>query len=139
MNLNKTQLIGRVTRDPELRAMPNGGNVAKFGLATNYIYKTKSGEKKETVQFHNCVAFGRLAEIIDKYVVKGQELYVEGRIEYRQWEKKSGEKAHSTEIVTENMQMGQKARGSNEQREPREETKVEETKEEEINVEEIPF
>jgi len=139
MNLNKTQLIGRVTRDPELRAMPNGGNVAKFGLATNYIYKTKSGEKKETVQFHNCVAFGRLAEIINQYVVKGQELYVEGRIEYRQWEKKDGTKAYATEIVIENMQMGQKARGSNEQRDAQREKKEEDTEEEEINVEEIPF
>ena len=139
MNLNKTQLIGRVTRDPELRNLPNGGTVVKFGLATNYIYKTKSGEKKETAQFHNCVAFGRLAEIINQYVVKGQELYVEGRIEYRQWEKKDGTKAYATEIVIENMQMGQKARGSNEQRDAQREKKEEDTEEEEINVEEIPF
>lgn len=108
MNLNKASLIGRVTRDPEVRALPSGTKVVKFGVATNHTYKTGEGEKKETVQFHNCVAFGKLAEIIGDYVKKGQLIYVDGRIEYQEWEK-DGVKRTSTEIVVENMQMGPKA------------------------------
>jgi single-strand DNA-binding protein len=112
MNLNKAQLIGRITSDPEVRALPSGISVAKFGLATNHIYKTKEGEKKETAQFHNCVAFGKLAEIIKQWAKKGQEVYVDGRIEYRSWDKKDGGKGYITEIMVENFQMGAKAKGS---------------------------
>jgi len=112
MNLNKAQLIGRITNDPEIKALPSGISVARFGLATNHIYKTKEGEKKETAQFHNCVVFGKLADIIKQWVKKGQEVYVEGRIEYRSWDKKDGGKGYITEIMIENFQMGAKARGS---------------------------
>lgn len=111
MNLNKAQLIGRVTNDPEMKALPSGMSVVKFGLATNHVYKTKEGEKKETTQFHNCVAFGKVAEIIGQWVQKGQEVYVDGRIEYRTWDKKDGTKGYATEIVLENFQMGAKAKG----------------------------
>ena len=90
MNLNKAQLIGRITNDPEMKALPSGTPVVKFGLATNRVYKTKDGEKKEVAQFHNCVAFGKLAEIIGQWAKKGQEVYVDGRIEYRSWDKKDG-------------------------------------------------
>ena len=116
MNLNKAQLIGRITKDPEIKALPSGMSVAKFGLATNHIYKTKEGEKKETAQFHNCVAFGKLADIIKQWAKKGQEVYVEGRIEYRSWDKKEGGKGYITEIIIENFQMGAKARGGDEGR-----------------------
>jgi len=112
MNLNKAQLIGRITNDPEVKALPSGISVAKFGLATNHIYKTKEGEKKETAQFHNCVAFGKLADIIKQWTKKGQEVYVEGRIEYRTWDKKDGGKGYITEIMIETFQMGAKARGN---------------------------
>ena len=112
MNLNKALLIGRITNEPEIKALPSGISVAKFGLATNHIYKTKEGEKKETAQFHNCVAFGKLADIIKQWAKKGQEVYVEGRIEYRSWDKKDGGKGYITEIMIENFQMGAKARGS---------------------------
>jgi len=112
MNLNKAQLIGRITNDPEIRALPSGMSVAKFGLATNHVFKTREGEKKETTQFHNCVAFGKLADIIKQWAKKGQEVYVEGRIEYRSWDKKDGGKAYITEIMIENFQMGAKARGT---------------------------
>ena len=112
MNLNKAQLIGRITNDPEMKAMPSGSPVVKFGLATNRVYKTKEGEKKEIVQFHNCVAFGKLAEIIGQWAKKGQEVYADGRIEYRTWDKKDGTKGYATEIVLENFQMGAKAKGS---------------------------
>lgn len=114
MNLNKALLIGRITNDPEIKALPSGISVAKFGLATNHIYKTKEGEKKETAQFHNCVAFGKLADIIKQWAKKGQEVYVEGRIEYRSWDKKDGGKGYITEIMIETFQMGAKARGGNE-------------------------
>ena len=119
MNVNKAQLIGRITNDPEVRALPSGASVAKFGLATNRVYKTKEGEKKETAQFHNCVAFGKLADIIKQWAKKGQEVYVDGRIEYRTWDKKDGGKGYITEIIVENFQMGAKARGTGEEnREP---------------------
>jgi len=114
MNLNKAQLIGRIVNDPEVKALPSGISVAKFALATNHIYKTKDGEKKETAQFHNCVAFGKLAEIIKQWSKKGQEVYVEGRIEYRTWDKKDGGKGYITEIMIENFQMGAKAKGAGE-------------------------
>jgi len=111
MNLNKAQLIGRIVNDPEIKALPSGASVAKFTLATNRVYKTKEGEKKETAQFHNCVAFGKLADIIKQWAKKGQEVYVDGRIEYRTWDKKDGGKGYITEIMIENFQMGAKARG----------------------------
>ena len=114
MNLNKAQLIGRVTNDPETKALPSGMSVSKFGLATNHVYKTKEGEKKETTQFHNCIAFGKLADIISQWLKKGQEVYVDGRIEYRSWDKKDGGKGYITEIMIENFQMGAKARGASE-------------------------
>ena len=112
LNLNKAQLIGRMTNDPEMKTLPSGAAVAKFGLATNRVYKTKEGEKKEVAQFHNCVAFGKLAEIIGQWAKKGQEVYVDGRIEYRSWDKKDGTKGYATEIVMENFQMGAKAKGT---------------------------
>lgn len=114
MNLNKVQLIGRVVNDPETKALPSGMSVSKFGLATNHVYKTKEGEKKENTQFHNCIAFGKSADIISQWLKKGQEVYVDGRIEYRSWDKKDGGKGYITEIIIENFQMGVKARGSNE-------------------------
>jgi single-strand DNA-binding protein len=101
-----------VTRDPETKALPSGATVSKFGLATNHVFVTKAGEKKETAQFHNCVAFGKTAETIGKYVTKGQELYVQGRIEYREWDKKEGGKGYATEILVDSFQFGAKPKGA---------------------------
>lgn len=115
--------MGRITKDPEMRSMPNGTAVVKFSIATNHTYKNKAGEKVETAQFHNCVAFARIAEIIKQYTTKGQEAMVEGRIEYRQWQKQDGTKAYSTEIMVENFQMG--ARAKRTEQEPRPMTKSE--------------
>jgi len=112
MNCNKVFLVGRITKDPEMRSLPNGTAVAKFTIATNHTYKNKAGEKVETAQFHNCVAFARIAEIIKQYTTKGQEAMVEGRIEYRVWDKKDGTKAYSTEIMVESFQMGARAKGT---------------------------
>lgn len=82
MNLNEAKLIGRAVRDPEVKTTQTGSKVAKFSVATNHVYKDSSGSKKETTQFHTCIAWGKLADTIGKYMVKGQEVYVSGRIEY---------------------------------------------------------
>lgn len=138
MNLNKVHLIGRLTKDPELKALPSGAKVAKFGLATNHSYKKEDGTKVENVSFHNIVVFGKSAEIISQYSKKGAELYVEGRIEYRSWDKKDGSgKAYATEIVVENFQLGAKAKGTSEEK-PKEVDTIEYPTEE-INPEDIPF
>ena len=107
MYLNKTQIIGNLTRDPELKALPSGVMVASFSIATNRVWKDKNGAKQESVEYHNCVAFGRTAELIAQYMSKGSQLYVEGRLQTQSWEdKKSGEKKYRTEIVVEQMQFG---------------------------------
>jgi len=105
MNLNKTQLIGRITRDPELKALSSGTNVCSFSLATNRFF-TQNGEKKETTEFHNCVAWGKTADVVAQYVKKGSLLYVEGRLETKSWDdKNTGEKKYRTEIIVENVQL----------------------------------
>lgn len=108
MNLNQVNLIGRVTKQPELKKLPSGTSVVSFAIATNHTYKKESGEKVEQTSFHNCKAFGKVADTIGQYVVKGQELFVDGRIEYRQWDKTDGTKGYATEILVNNFQFGQK-------------------------------
>jgi single-strand DNA-binding protein len=101
--------------------------VATFAIATNHISKNAAGEKTETVQFHNCVAFGKTAEVIAQFVTKGQELLVEGRSQTRDWTGKDGAKRSTTEIIVEMFQFGQKPRGT--------EAPAESTDEPEINLE----
>ncbi|MDP3784768.1 MAG: single-stranded DNA-binding protein [bacterium] len=110
MNLNKVFLIGNLTRDPEMRTLPSGQPVASFGLATNRIYK-KDGKQEKQVEFHNIVAFGRLAEICSQYLTRGKMVFVEGRLVNRNWEAKDGTKKNRTEIIMENMQMGPRMGG----------------------------
>ena len=99
-------LIGNITRDPELRSTPSGQSVASFGLATNRVWKDPStGEKREAVEFHNIVAWGRLAEICGQYLRKGSKIFIEGRIQTRSWQGQDGNKRYTTEIVAENMIM----------------------------------
>ncbi len=105
MYLNKVFLYGNLTRDPELRALPSGQQVASFSIATNRTYKNKEGEKQEATEFHNIVAFGRLADLIGQYLRKGRPVFVEGRLQTRSWEK-DGEKKYRTEIVVDNFQFG---------------------------------
>jgi len=107
MNLNKVFLIGNLTRDPETRALPSGQSVASFGIATNRIYK-KDGKQEKQTEFHNIVAFGRLAEICSQYLTRGKMVLVEGRLVNRNWEAKDGTKKNRTEVIMENMQMGPK-------------------------------
>lgn len=112
MNLNKVQLIGRLTRDPEIRTTPSGQTVATVGLATGRTWMDKSGQKQEKTEFHNIVIWGRLAEIAGQYLTKGQEAYFEGRLETRAYTGKDGVERRTTEIIAENMQMGSRAQGS---------------------------
>ncbi len=114
MNLNQVNLIGRVTKNPELKTLESGTQIASFGLATNNVYK-KDGEKVEQVDFHNITAFGKLAETIAQYVIKGQELYIGGRIKYESWDKQDGTgKGYRTSIIASNFQFGQKPKGAGE-------------------------
>lgn len=105
MYLNKVQLYGNLTRDPELKALPSGQQVASFSVATNRTFKDKEGNKQEQVEFHNVVAFGRTAEVIGQYFKKGRAIYVEGRIQTRSWEK-DGAKQYRTEIIVDQFQFG---------------------------------
>ncbi len=103
MSLNRAQIIGNVTRDPELRQIPGGQTVASFSVATNFVWKDQSGQKQEKAEFHNVVVWRRLAEIVGQYVKKGTKVYVEGRMQTRDWEGEDGVKRYRTEIVAENV------------------------------------
>lgn len=105
MDLNRAQIIGRLTRDPEMRTTPQGANVCSFSIATNYVYKSQSGEKVEQVEYHNIVAWRKLAEIAGQYLKKGSRVFVEGRIQTRSWDGNDGQKKNRTEIVMDNMIM----------------------------------
>lgn len=101
ISLNKVHLIGNITRDPELRTIPSGQSVTNFGVATNRRYKNAQGELVEDTQFHEVVAWGKLAEIINQIFHKGSKIYVEGRLQTRSWEAQDGSKRQRTEVVME--------------------------------------
>ena len=105
MNLNKAMVIGFLTRDPEIRTTPNGKTVASFSIATNYIWTDQSGQKREKAEFHNIVAWARLAEICGQYLKKGSKIYLEGRLQTRDWVGQDSVKRYRTEIIAENMIM----------------------------------
>ncbi|MGE3278471.1 MAG: single-stranded DNA-binding protein [Candidatus Altimarinota bacterium] len=102
-SLNKVQLIGNLTRDPEVRQIPSGQMVCTIGIATNRTWKDQNGQKQDQTEFHNVVCWGRLAEIAGQYLHKGTKVYFEGRLQTRSWENDSGVKQYRTEIVAENM------------------------------------
>lgn len=108
MQLNKVTLIGNITKDIELKSLPSGIKVASFGIATNRKWKDKDGNKQEQAEFHSIIAFGKQAETISQYCGKGDQLFIEGRIQTRSWDKEDGTKAYRTEIVLENFQFGNK-------------------------------
>src|SRR6185503_1050771 len=112
MYINKVFLFGNLTRDPELRALPSGMNVASFSVATNRVYKDRDGKKQEQTDFHNVVVFGRQADTVNQYLKKGSPVFVEGRMQTRSWEGKDGEKKYRTEIVADRVQFGPKGSGS---------------------------
>lgn len=102
-SVNKVILIGNLTRDPELRQTPNGQNVTTFGLATNREWTTKNGERNNSAEFHECVAWAHLAEICQKFLKKGNLIYVEGYLKTRNWDSPEGIKKFKTEIVVQDM------------------------------------
>lgn len=101
--LNKAMLIGNLTRDPELRYTPSGTAVATFGLATNRRWKTQGGDTKDEAQFHRVVVWNKLAELCSQLIQKGSRVYIEGRIQYREWNDNEGNPRQTTEIVAEDM------------------------------------
>ncbi len=145
LDLNKVMIIGNVTRDPEVRTTPSGISVASFGVATNFSWKDKEGTQQKRAEFHNVVAWRKLAEIIGQYVKKGSRIYIEGRLQTRSWDDQSGVKRFRTEIVADNMIMldrkgesSSSSTGSAPEAEPATPTE-QPAAEQESNVEDIPF
>jgi len=109
-SVNKVILIGRLGKDPEVKYTPSGAPVAKFSLATDEVFKDRSGEQQKRTEWHNIVAWNKLAEICGEYLTKGKQVYIEGSIRSRQWEDQAGNKRTAYEIVAREMRMlGSKA------------------------------
>src|SRR5690554_5449857 len=105
MSINKVILVGNVGKDPELRHLDSGVAVANFPLATSESYIAKNGDKVETTEWHNIVVWRGLADVTEKYVTKGRQLYIEGKIRTRSWDDKDGNKRYTTEIVADVLQL----------------------------------
>jgi single-strand DNA-binding protein len=105
MDLNRAQLIGNVTRDPESRSTPSGQNVCSFSIATNSQWTDAQGQKQTRAEYHNIVAWGKLADICAQYLTKGKKVYLEGRLQTREYTAQDGQKKTRTEITAENMIM----------------------------------
>lgn len=151
MDLNRATIIGRLTRDPEVRSTATGKSVASVTVATGRVWTDQKGVKQEKTEFNNCVLWGKLAEIAGQYLAKGRKVYMEGRLETRDWTGQDGVKRYRTEIIVENMIMLDGPRTgsvgaapivssavSNEPNLPTIDVS-EEVKSEEIKVEDIPF
>jgi single-strand DNA-binding protein len=104
-SVNKAIILGNLGRDPEIRTTSNGAKVVTFSVATNRRWKGKSGEMQDETQWHRIVAWDRLAEIVEQYLKKGDRIYVEGRLQYREWEDQNGQKRYTTEIVARELVM----------------------------------
>jgi single-strand DNA-binding protein len=102
---NKVQLIGHVGNDPEIKTFDGGKKLAKLNVATNQSYKNEKGEKVEETQWHSLIAWGKTADIIEKYVVKGKEIAIEGKLTHRSYEDKNGEKRYITEVVIDELML----------------------------------
>ena len=111
MYINKAMLFGNLTRDPELRALPSGGNVCSFSVATNRTFKKADGSKQEATEFHNIVVFGRVAETCAQYLKKGGSVYIEGRLQTRSWDGEKG-KQYRTEVIADTVQFGPRGSGA---------------------------
>jgi len=105
MYINKVSIYGNLTRDPEVKALPSGSQVASFSVATNRTYKDQAGQQQDQVEYHNIVMFGKTAEVAGQYLKKGRPVYIEGRLQTRNWEK-DGVKHYRTEIVADRFQFG---------------------------------
>lgn len=143
MDLNKVMIIGRLTHDPEMKTIPSGQTVTTFSVATNLIWTDQSGQKQKKVEYHNVVAWRKLAEIAGQFLKKGGKVYIEGRLQTRSWEDQTGQKKSRTEIIANNMIMLDRPSTSpaeNQTMASKEPSLPEGTSsEEEINVEDIPF
>ena len=143
MNLNKAMIIGNLTRDPELKTTPNGQNVCSFGVATNLVWTDQNGEKQKKVEFHNVVTWRKLAEICGQYLKKGSKVYIEGRLQTRDWEGQDGVKRYRTEIVADNMIMldskGSVSGNGDDAPLPSDDNSPVTSSDDEIQVENIPF
>lgn len=141
MNLNRATIIGRITNAIEMKSLPNGTKVANFSVATNHTYKDSTGKKVEKTSFHNVVSFGKTAEVIAQYFIKGQEIFVEGRLDTSSWEDKdTKKKMYKTEIILERFDFGAKPKNSPAQESnnlPAEDNI--DYPEEDVNPEDIPF
>lgn len=148
-SLNKVQVIGNLTQDPEVRETPNGRRVANFTVATNRRYTDSAGVQQDVPEYHPIVLWGRLAEIAEQYLKKGNKVYLEGRLETRSWEDQSGQKRYKTEIVgNEMIMLSPKGEGSsdfapamspsNESDTPAVKTTVPKD-EEKVTIEDVPF
>lgn len=149
VNLNVVIVSGRLVRDPELKALPSGTSICNFSLATNHVY-TKDGERKESVEYHNVVLFGKQADNTARFLKKGSEALVEGRLQTRSWEK-DGVKHYRTEIIGDSIQFGSKQSSQNdddqdddEEEAPKPKTRTKKVEapeypEEDIDPEDIPY
>lgn len=168
-SLNRAQIIGNMTRDPELRVTPSGQSVASFAVATNRRWKDQQGNQQEATEFHEVVAWGKLAEIVQQILHKGNRVYVEGRLQTRSWEGPDGGKRNRTEIIMENFvpltpragaetlvdvpeafpeeqksqtpeaEEHEEKQAEKPEKKPRGKSKEEATPTDEINLEDIPF
>lgn len=145
MYLNKTYILGNLTRDPELKSLPSGSKVTSFSVATNRVWKDQTGQKQEQVEYHNIVVFGRQAETCAQYLKKGQQVLVEGRIQTRSWDGTDGKKNYRTEILAEAVQFGSKGSYEGGATAPKADTPSSSSVDtisygdEEVNPDDIPF
>ena len=151
MYLNKVFIIGNLTRDPELKAIPSGTKVCSFSVATNRVWKDKNGAKQEAADYHNIVVFGRQAETVAQYMKKGSQVMIEGRMQTRSWDDAAtNTKKYRTEVIADrvsfgsNSSVGSKSSGSQSESPKAPNNKEEELDtieypDEQINVEDIPF
>jgi len=136
MNLNKTFLVGRVTKDPEVLSTQSGKKVAKISLATNQ-FMGKGKPQKTT--FHNIVAWGTTADVAEKYVTKGQEIMIEGHIDNRSYKKKDGSNGYISEVVVERLQLISKPKNETQDKQETKEEEPPVIDEDEIDIKDIPF
>ncbi|MFN3466094.1 MAG: single-stranded DNA-binding protein [Candidatus Brocadiales bacterium] len=134
-NLNKVLLMGNLTRDPELRYTPQGTAVVSFGMAINRKWATPGGESKEDVCFVEVSMFGRRAEVISEYFSKGNPIFIEGRLQYQQWESKEGQKRSALRVIADNFEFV----GPTKKRAPEAGGEPTAPPKSDINEEEIPF
>ncbi|MFH0873518.1 MAG: single-stranded DNA-binding protein [Candidatus Komeilibacteria bacterium] len=149
MDLNRVTLIGNVVRDPESRTTPTGQTVVSFSIATNLTWTDKNGQRQQKAEFHNIVAWRKLAEIISQYVKKGSKIFLEGRLETRTWDDQNAIKHYRSEIIADNLIMLDRANTAGGSSRPQTnntpaapqstEEPVIPVDEQEINVEDIPF